>query len=150
KVDYSKIGRYEVTEQDTDFEEEGAAQSGTIKLTIGSDKLYKNDEVITLDVPAQVQNDRTLIPLRAIFEALGAQVDWDEETQTVTSERGGITIKLTIGSDKLYRNDEVITLDVPAQVQNDRTLVPVRAISESFGCQVDWDEEAQLVTIHVN
>ena len=148
-VDYDQIGRYEVTEQDENFEEEGSDQVGTIQLTIGSDKLYKNDEVITLDVPAQKINDRTLVPLRAIFEALGAQVDWDEATQTVTSTRNDITITLTIDSDKLYRNDEVITLDVPAQKINDRTLVPVRAISESFGCQVDWDEEAQLVTIHM-
>lgn len=147
-VDYNKIGRYDVTDEDV-FEDENSASANVIKLTIGSDKLYKGDEVVTLDVPAQVQNDRTLIPLRAIFEALGAKVDWEEESQTVTSTRGNVTIKLTIGSDKLYRNDETITLDVPAQVQNDRTLVPVRAISESFGCQVDWDEEAQLVTIHV-
>ena len=68
----------------------------------------------------------------------------------MTSTRNDITITLTIDSDKLYRNDEVITLDVPAQKINDRTLVPVRAISESFGCQVDWDEEAQLVTIHLS
>ena len=147
-VDYKSIGRYDVTDQDTDFEEEGAA-ANTIQLTIGSDKLQKGDEVVTLDVPAQTINDRTLVPLRAIFEALGATVDWEEATQTVTSTKGDLTIKLTIGSNKLYRGDEEVTLDVPAQVVNDRTLVPVRAISESFGCQVDWDEATQTVTIHV-
>ena len=147
-VDYKSIGRYDVTDQDTDFEEEGAA-ANTIQLTIGSDKLQKGDEVVTLDVPAQTINDRTMVPLRAIFEALGATVDWEEATQTVTSTKGDLTIKLTIGSNKLYRGDEEVTLDVPAQVVNDRTLVPVRAISESFGCQVDWDEATQTVTIHV-
>ncbi len=145
-VDYSKIGRYEVTEKDTDFEAEGA---NVITLVIGSDKLYKGDEIVTLDVPAQVKNDRTLVPLRAIFEALGATVDWEEATQTVTSTKGDITIKLTIGSDKLYKNDTEFVLDVPAQVVNDRTLVPVRAISESFGCQVGWEETTQTVTITV-
>ena len=147
-VDYKSIGRYDVTDQDTDFEEEGAA-ANTIQLTIGSDKLQKGDETVTLDVPAQTINDRTMGPLRAIFEALGATVDWEEATQTVTSTKGDLTIKLTIGSNKLYRGDEEVTLDVPAQVVNDRTLVPVRAISESFGCQVDWDEATQTVTIHV-
>ena len=143
-VDYSKIGRYEVTEKDTDFEAEGA---NVITLLIGSDKLYKGDEIVTLDVPAQVKNDRTLVPLRAIFEALGATVDWEEATQTVTSTKGDITIKLTIGSDKLYKNDTEFVLDVPAQVVNDRTLVPVRAISEAFGCKVDWVQDAQTVVI---
>lgn len=150
QIPFDKIGRYEYNYEE-EYADNGAVQpsSNVIKLTIGSDKLYKGDEVVTLDVPAQVQNDRTLVPLRAIFEALGAQVDWEEETQLITSTKGDITIKLTVGSDKLYRNDDEIVLDVPAQVQNDRTLVPVRAISESFGCQVDWDEETQLVTIHV-
>ncbi len=149
-VDYKKIGRYEVTEKDTDFEEEGAAPAANvITLVIGSDKLYKGDQVVTLDVPAQVKNDRTLVPLRAIFEALGATVEWEEATQTVTSTKGDITIKLTIGSDKLYKNDTEFVLDVPAQVVNDRTLVPVRAISESFGCQVGWEEATQTVTITV-
>ena len=54
-----------------------------------------------------------------------------------------------VGSDKLYKNDTEFILDVPAQVVNDRTLVPVRAISESFGCQVGWEEETQTVTITV-
>ena len=149
-IPFDQIGRYAYTYEE-EYTDNGAVQPAdqTIRLTIGSDKLYQGDTVVTLDVPAQVQNDRTLVPLRAIFEALGAQVDWEEETQLITSIKGDITIKLTVGSNKLYRNEEEIELDVPAQVQNDRTLVPVRAISESFGCQVDWDEAAQLVTIHV-
>ena len=151
QIPFDQIGRYEYTyeEQYTDNGAIGDAGT-TIQLTIGSDKMYKGDEVITLDVPAQVQNDRTLVPLRAIFEGLGATVDWDEETQTVTSVRNDITITLTIGSNILYRNGEAIQLDVPAQKLNDRTLVPIRAISESFGCTVDWDEEAQLVTVHLS
>jgi len=120
-----------------------------IKLIIGSDKLYKGSEAVTLDVPAQIIGDRTMVPLRAIFEALGAEVTWDSDTRTVTSAKGDITIKLTIDSDTLYKNDEAITLDVPGQITNDRTLVPVRAISESFGCKVEWEPVTQLVTIIV-
>lgn len=145
-VDYSKIGRYEVVEQDADFEEEDSFK--TIILTIGSDQMYQGDEVVTLDVPAQVVNDRTLVPLRAIFEALGATVEWDENIKTVTSVKDDITIKLTIGSDKLYKNGEETVLDVPAQVINDRTLVPVRAVSEGFGCLVEWIAESEQVMIH--
>ncbi len=103
---------------------------------------------INFDQPPIIQNDRTLVPLRAIFEALGAKVDWDDATQTVTSTKGATTIKITIGDNKLYKNDSAITLDVPAQIVNDRTLVPVRAISEAFGCKVDWVDETQTVLIN--
>ncbi len=153
KIAFDEMGRTDVTYQDR-YQDNGTGPQGgaaaqTITLVIGSNQLKRGDETVTLDVPAQTINDRTMVPLRAIFEALGATVDWEEATQTVTSTKGGLTVKLTIGSNQLYKGDEAITLDVPAQVVNDRTLVPVRAISESFGCKVDWTEETQTVTITV-
>lgn len=90
---------------------------------------------------------RTLVPLRAIFEAMGAEVSWDDATSTVTATRGDTTVSLTVGSDTLYVNGEVKTLDVPAQIINDRTLVPARAIAESFGCEVNWNDGARRVYI---
>ncbi|MBQ1243395.1 MAG: copper amine oxidase N-terminal domain-containing protein [Clostridia bacterium] len=92
---------------------------------------------------------RTLVPLRAIFEALGATVEWDGATKTVTAVRGQDTIKLTIGDTKLYKNGEVAyELDVPAQIMGSGfTMVPVRAISESFGCKVDWVAALRAVVI---
>lgn len=109
--------------------------------------VYVNGEKLYFDVFPMLINDRTLVPLRAIFEALGATVLWDEETQTVTSIREENTISLQIGSNRLYKNGQAITIDVPAQVINDRTLVPVRAISESMDCTVGWYEEEQVVEI---
>lgn len=103
---------------------------------------------VAFDQPPIIENGRTLVPLRAIFEALGADVQWDGNTQTVTSTKGGTKISLQIGSTKMYVNGNAITLDVPAKVINSRTLVPVRAISEAFGCKVDWNGDTQTVIIN--
>ena len=97
------------------------------------------------------EKDRTLVPMRAIFEALGAEVEWENETQTATATKDGITVSVTIDSNRMLKNGEEIELDVPARlVEDSRTLVPLRAISEAFGCQVEWDEELQRVDIYTN
>lgn len=97
--------------------------------------------------PATIVEGRTLVPLRAIFEALGASVEWDNVTRTVTSEKGADVIALTVGSDTFYKNDEPITLDVPAQIINDRTMVPARAIAEAYGVDVQWDAATRTVIL---
>lgn len=73
-----------------------------------------------------------MIPVRAIFEALGAEVSWNGDTQTVTAVWDDIVISLQIGSNLLYQNREAKELDLPAQLVDSRTLVPVRAVTESF------------------
>ena len=118
-----------------------------IKLTIDSKEIVVNGEAKELDVPAQIINDRTMVPLRAIFEALGATVEWDQETQTVTSEKGDTKVKLTIGENKIYVNDEAKDLDVAGQIVESRTLVPARAVAEAYGCKVDWNGETRTVII---
>ena len=106
-----------------------------------------NGQAISFDQPPIIVDSRTLVPLRAIFEAMGAEVEWIQASQTVTAAKDDIAISLQIGSNKLYKNGEVIELDVPAQVVNERTLVPVRAISEAFGAEVDWDNDTRTVII---
>ena len=118
-----------------------------IKLTIGKAEITTNGEAKALDVPAQIIDSRTMVPLRAIFEALGASVEWDDATKTVTSVKGETTVKLTIGQASINVNGEDKALDVPAQIVDSRTLVPVRAIAESFGCDVAWDDPTKTVTI---
>lgn len=105
-----------------------------------------NGQNLNFDVPLVVENDRTLVPLRAIFEALGASVQWDDSTQTVTASKAGTEIKLVIGG-KAFKNGEPVALDVPAKLVNDRTMVPLRFVSESLGCQVGWDESTQTIAI---
>ena len=121
-------------------------KNGTFVIPRGITVLL-NDSLIKFDQPPVIKDDRTLVPLRAIFEALGATVDWDGETQTVTSVRGDKEVKLSIGSNVLYVNSQAVELDVPAQLINDRTMVPVRAVAESFDCFVDWDGEQKTVII---
>ena len=110
-------------------------------------KVIVNGTTLTFDQPPVVVDGRTLVPLRAIFEALGAEVDYEQSTQTVTAVRDNITVSLTIGSNILTKNGEQITLDVPAQIIGGRTLVPARAIAESFGAEVIWDAATRVVTI---
>ena len=107
-------------------------------------------EKIEFDVAPQIINDRTMVPLRAIFEALGATVNWDEAARKVTSTKGDKTIELTIDSDTMYVNGEAVTLDSPATIVDSRTLVPIRAISESFGLKVDWVDATRTVVILTN
>ena len=107
-----------------------------------------NDKTLSFDVLPQIINERTMVPLRAIFEALGASVDWNQETKTIISTKGNTTIKLTINNNIMYVNDNPITLDTPACVIDDRMFVPVRAISEAFDCYVSWNGEQQTVLIY--
>ncbi len=104
----------------------------------------------TLDVPPQIINDRTMVPLRAIFEALGAQVDWNGDTRTITGTKGDTTITMQIDNLTMTKNGAESALDTPPQIVNDRTLVPVRAIAESFDCTVDWNGDTRTVTITMN
>lgn len=102
---------------------------------------------LSFDQPPVTRYDRTLVPVRAIFEAMGAEVSWDEESQTVTASRNGITLSLQIGNQTMTKNGETIVLDVPALQVNDRTVVPVRAVAEGFSCDIYWEEETQTVSI---
>ena len=108
--------------------------------------LIDNERVLFDQLPI-IKQDRTLVPMRAIFEKLGAKVDWDDNTKTAIAEKNGIVIKIQIDNKLMKKGDEEIVLDVPAQLLNSRTLVPIRAISEAFDCKVDWIGEARTVTI---
>jgi len=111
-------------------------------------KVIVNGVTLAFDQPPIIQNDRTLVPLRAIFEALGAEVRWEQSTRTITAMRDDLTVSLQIGSNTLYKNGEAFyTLDVPAQIVGDRTLVSARDGAESFGAEVLWDGVTRTVTI---
>lgn len=112
-------------------------------------KVVLNGVELTFDVPPQLINDRTMVPMRKIFEALDAEVDWEENTQTITAVKGETIILMQIDNPVMTVDGIRITLDVPPQMINDRTLVPVRAVSEGLQAAVDWDEATQTVLINL-
>jgi|GEM_PF-2322694 len=110
-------------------------------------KVIVNDRYIKFDQLPMIESDRVLVPLRAIFEALDVEVDWNEKSQTVSAVKDDTKISLQIENNILYKNGEEIVLDVPAKIVNDRTLVPIRAVSEGLGARVEWDGDEYAVRI---
>lgn len=109
--------------------------------------LYVDMEKIQTDTPPTIVNGRTLVPVRAIFEAIGAFVDWDSTTRTANGVRGDTTVSIQIDNATAYVNGEARTLDVPAQLINGRTMVPARFISEAMGCDVTWYQKTQTAAV---
>lgn len=110
-------------------------------------KVIVDGQYIDFDVNPTIINNRTMVPVRAIFEALGAEVEWVEETKTVVSRMNDTVVKLTINQKAIAKDGLIRDIDVPALIVDDRTLVPVRAISEAYGCTVQWNQWNRCVVI---
>ncbi|WP_433596121.1 stalk domain-containing protein [Lysinibacillus xylanilyticus] len=110
--------------------------------------IYVDGVQLKTDQPPAMVQGRVMLPLRAIFEALDASVDWDRKKQTVTATKGDTTVVLKIKSRVATINNKTVTLDVPAQILGGRTMVPVRFVSEALGQDVDWNSRSQVVTIN--
>lgn len=106
-----------------------------------------DNKYISFDQPPILHNDRTLVPMRFIFTAFGLNVDWDETNNTALANDGNMVIALTINSNIAIVNGMEYTLDTEPLLVNDRTLIPVRFLSEMLGYNVDWNDEAQEVSI---
>ena len=118
-----------------------------LTATAGAVDLYVDMEKIATDTPPTIVEGRTLVPLRAIFEAIGAAVEWDQSTYTATGVKGDTTVVVQLNNTIAYVNGEARTLDVPAQLINNRTMVPARFISESMGCDVTWYQATQTAAV---
>lgn len=110
--------------------------------------VFYNGEKVEFDVEPIIEDGRTLVPVRAIFEKLGAVVSWEPDTQTVFSILGSDIVSLQINNTIMFVNDKKTELDVPARIVDDRTLVPLRAVSEAFNCSVEWDEATRNIIIN--
>jgi len=112
-----------------------------------------NGAVITFDVPPQIIEDRTMVPMRRVFEVLGANVEWNEELRMAIATYGTVVIAMPIDADSFTVTDvlknetQSIALDVPAQIVNGRTLIPLRAVSEALGKTVEWVGTTRTVII---
>lgn len=110
-------------------------------------KVYFEGSKINFDVQPQTINDRTMVPIRAIFEAMGATVTWDDTTQTAISTKDSTTVKMTLNSTTEYINDVAYEMDVTPVIIEGRTLAPARYVAEAFGYYVNWEAMTQSVLI---
>lgn len=106
-----------------------------------------NGEEKAFDVTPVIINDRTLVPMRGIFEAFGATIEWDGATQSVTATVAGSKIVLQVGKVVAMVNGQYVDLDAPARLIEGHTMVPVRFIAETLGCEVNWEDATRTVVI---
>ncbi|WP_366923734.1 copper amine oxidase N-terminal domain-containing protein [Metallumcola ferriviriculae] len=133
------------------------SKPNNIILKIGDPYMKVNGQTTEVDPRRETKplivKGRTLLPIRTIVETIGGNIDWDSALQQVLISLDGNTIRLVIGSNEAYKKDTqsqkwVLTkIDVPAQIINERTMVPVRFVTESLGLSIDWDQETKAVTI---
>ncbi len=116
--------------------------------------VYLDGEKMEFEAEPYISEERTMVPFRAIFEAVNADVMWDEETRTViavkSTEAETTSIALQIGSAEAFVNGVSVLLDKPAEITSDFTFVPLRFVMESLGADVVWDNEAYSVIITAN
>ena len=110
-------------------------------------KLLLNGNELCFDVPAQLVGGRAAVPMRGVFEGLGAEVAWDEVSMTATASIDGISITMQIGNPAIELNGEKISLETAPQILNGRTLVPLQAVTMSLDADVIWDAETNIVDI---
>ncbi|MDN4081842.1 stalk domain-containing protein [Paenibacillus polymyxa] len=116
------------------------AQSGDIKVIInGVTQQYTQSPIVS--------QNTTLVPLRGVFESLGAQVEWDSKAKKVIASKNDDTLTLNIGSKLAYKNSNPVQLDAATQIQKGQVLVPLRFVSQSLGAKVNWDQATRTVTI---
>ena len=111
-------------------------------------RVHIDGHIVSFETDPILENDTTLVGFRAIAEALGAEVVWDETSQTVTAVKDDITIVLTIGSDTAYINGEPIALLSAPEIIGNSTMIPLRFVSENMGMKVSWDGETKLITVN--
>ena len=120
----------------------------TIKVNVAPVISIKlNGNYVSSDVSPYIVNDRTMVPVRVISESLGAEVIWNQAAETVTIKKDGKDIVLRINSDNADVNGESVKLDAPAVIEQSRTFVPIRFISENLGWNVDWEQDSYTVNI---
>jgi len=120
----------------------GAAHAAPDEITV-----KVNGAIIEFDAKPYIDNGRTMVPIRFISEALGAKVDWNGTYKLVTITLDDVRIEQKIGKPVAIVNDQEVNFDVPATIKNDRTMVPVRFVSEALGANVVWEELTRTVVI---
>ena len=105
------------------------------------------DKILGFETPPVIEDGSTLVPMRFLFEQMGADVDWDGETQSATATIANTTVTFAIDNTTAEINNAPATMDVPARLINDKTMVPIRFLSENLGYTVTWDEDSRTAII---
>lgn len=122
----------------------------TVTNAFADINLTVDGKPLTLDVPPTIVEGRTLVPVRAIVDSLGAETTWNNETKEITVTKGETIIKLQLNNTTAYINDVATTLDVAATSIDGRTLVPARFLAEAMNVGVNWDSSTRTFNIDTN
>jgi len=110
-------------------------------------KVKLNDEEVVFDQGPIIVNEKPMLPIRAIFEKMGAFVNWDNDTETAMAVKGDIVVMIQIGNEKMFKLGEAIELETPAMLVNDRTLLPADAVATIWDLDIKWNSEANEIII---
>ncbi len=121
-----------------------------ITMTVGENKLNSGENEVLLDSPAYINDEGyTMLPVRAIAEALDATVNWDENTKTVSILRGQRIISIEVGSEEMYINGTKVPMNTKAAIKDERIFVPVRDIASALSISnIEWNEETKTITLN--
>ncbi|MBB6217978.1 hypothetical protein HNQ80_004115 [Anaerosolibacter carboniphilus] len=122
------------------------ASNPNVKVIPVENIISKNMK-IKFDTPPVIKDGRTLVPVRALTQAFGAEVGWNSETKEVTISKGDVEIVLKLGSNIAIVNGQEVEIEVPAETINSRTVIPLRFIVESLGLKTNWDEDSETIEI---
>jgi hypothetical protein len=109
--------------------------------------VYVDGSLLVTETPDELTAGRTMVPMRGIFEALGAQVEWDALNRAITATRGSAKIMLTVGQTSAQVNGNLVTLEAAPELVNNSVRVPLRFVSEALGDQVNWNAETKTILI---
>lgn len=144
EIDKLKV---QVAELEEKVKGQKSVKKETITLRIGSKTAFVGENEVQLDAAPYLHNGTTMLPFAFIGEALGAKVGWVGETKTVSFESGQNRIELQIGSKAALVNGTIVELDAPPVIKSNRTLVPLRFVSENLGAKVEWVKETKTIKI---
>lgn len=119
---------------------------GTISVKIGDSNLNIDGEAVPIDESgsaAYVENGRTMLPVRGIAEAMGADVSYDEKSEAVSIQSAEVSVQMIVGENSMTVNGEAQSLITAPEIKNDRTMLPVRDVAEALDCEVEWDAETE-------
>ena len=160
KEDYDKNGvfKYEPVTVSNDYvnvvtagrDNDDSTVVKEIKIGVGEEKIKSGMNMIALDAPAYINEEGyTMLPLRAVAEALDANVSWDDATKSITVMRGQRVVSFSAGSRNMYINGTTVPMNASVEIKDGRAFIPVRDIANALSIsKIDWDEETKTVTLN--